>query len=98
MAAGKNNAVKMQKVGMRYKFKNILAVIFISFSTLRNACKMCHVMIKRGNMTIFKRAISPKPERPHPLKFVCMQLTSIPTCMNFLSQFRSIKFFDDHGL
>ena len=27
-----------------------------------------------------------------------MNLTSIPTCMNFLSRFRSIKFFDDHGL
>ena len=43
-------------------------------------------------------AVSPKPERPRPPKLVCMHLTSIPTCMNFLSQFRSIKFFDDHGL
>ena len=25
-------------------------------------------------------------------------VTSIPTCMKFLSRFRSIKFFDDHGL
>ena len=31
-------------------------------------------------------------------KLVCMHLTSTPTCMNFLSQFQSIKFFDDHGL
>ena len=45
-----------------------------------------------------KVAISPKPERSWPPKLVCMHLTSTPTCMNFLSQFRSIKFFDDHGL
>ena len=43
-------------------------------------------------------AISPKPEWPHPPKLVCMHLTSIPTCKNFLSQFRSIEYFDDHGL
>ena len=43
-------------------------------------------------------AISPKPERSCPPKLVCMHVTSIPICMNFLSQFRSIKFFDDHGL
>ena len=34
-----------------------------------------------------KVAISPKPEGSHPLKLVCMYLTSIPTCMNFLSRF-----------
>ena len=45
-----------------------------------------------------KVAISLKPEKSHPPKSVYMHLTSIPTCMNFLSQFRSIKFFDDHGL
>ena len=43
-------------------------------------------------------AVSPKPERSHPPKLVCMHLTSTPTCMNFLSRFQSIKFFDDHGL
>ena len=42
--------------------------------------------------------ISPKPEWPHPPKLVCMHLTSIPTCKNFFSQFRSIEYFDDHGL
>ena len=42
-------------------------------------------------------AISPKPESPCPPKLVCMHVTSIPTCI-FLSRFRSIKFFDDHGL
>ena len=33
----------------------------------------------------FKVAVSPKPERPRPPKLVCMHLTSILTCMNFLS-------------
>ena len=45
-----------------------------------------------------KVAISPKMDKLHPPKLVCMHLTSIPTCMNFLGRFRSIKFFDDHGL
>ena len=45
-----------------------------------------------------KVAISPKPKRPCPQKLVCMHVTSIPTCLNFLSRFRLIKFFDDHGL
>ena len=42
--------------------------------------------------------VSPKPEGPRPPKTMCMHVTSTHTCMNFLSQFRSIKFFDDHGL
>ena len=42
-----------------------------------------------------KVAISPKPEKLHQPKLVCMHLTSIPTCINVLSQFRSIEFFDD---
>ena len=45
-----------------------------------------------------KVGISSKPKRPRPPKFVCMHVTSIPTCLNFLSRFRLIKFFDDHGL
>ena len=32
-----------------------------------------------------KVALSPKPERPHPPKLVCMHSTSIPTCTYFLS-------------
>ena len=32
-----------------------------------------------------KVAVSPKPERPHPPKLVYKHLTSIPTCMKFLS-------------
>ena len=45
-----------------------------------------------------KVAISPKPGRARPLKLVCMYLTSVPTCMNFLSRFQLIEFFDNHGL
>ena len=53
---------------------------------------------ERENWSFLKVAISPKPERPCLPKLMCMYLTSIPTCMNFLSRFRLIKFFDDHGL
>ena len=45
-----------------------------------------------------KVTVSPKPKQSRPPKLVCLHLTSIPTCINFLSQFRPIKFFDDHGL
>ena len=45
-----------------------------------------------------KVEVSPKPERSHPPKLVCIHLTSIYNCLNFLSQFRSIELFDDHGL
>ena len=53
---------------------------------------------ERENRPFLKVAISPKPERSHPSQLVCMHVTSIPTCMIFLSRFRLIKFFDDHGL
>ena len=45
-----------------------------------------------------KVAVSPKPEKSCPPKLVCMHLTTIPTCMNILSRFQSINFFDDHRL
>ena len=53
---------------------------------------------ERENWPFLKVAGSPKPERLRPPKLVCMHLTSLHTCMNILIQFRSIKFFDDHGL
>ena len=53
---------------------------------------------ERENWPFLKVAVSPKPEKVHPPKLVCMHVTSIHTCMNILSRFRSIKFFDDHGL
>ena len=54
-------------------------------------------MVRKGNLAVLKVAVSPKLKRPHPPKSVYMHVTSIHTCMNFLSRFRSIKFFDDHG-
>ena len=54
--------------------------------------------VEREIWPFLRVAISPKPERPRPPKLVYMNLTSILTCMNFLSRFRSIKFLDDHGL
>ena len=53
---------------------------------------------EREILTFLKVVISPKPKKSHPPKLVYMHVTSIPTCMNFLSQFQLIKFFDDHGL
>ena len=45
-----------------------------------------------------KVAISPKAERLRPPKLVWIHVTSIPTGINFLGRFRSMKFFDDDGL
>ena len=53
--------------------------------------------VEREKWPFLKVAISPKPERSRPTKLVCVYVTSIPTCMNFLSRFQAIKFFDDHG-
>ena len=59
-------------------------------------------MVRREILAVFegkqKGAITPKMERLRPPILVYMHVTSTPICMNFLSQFRSIKFFDDHGL
>ena len=53
---------------------------------------------EREIWSFLKVAISPKLEWPRQPKLVCMHLTSSYTCMIFLSRFRSIEFFDDHGL
>ena len=55
-------------------------------------------MVGREIWSFLRVAVSPKPEGTRQQKLVHMNLTSIPTCMNFLSRFRLIKFFDDHGL
>ena len=55
-------------------------------------------MVRKGNLAFLRVGVSPKWESPHSPKLVCMHLTSTITCMNFLSRFRSIEFFDDHGL
>ena len=53
---------------------------------------------ERENWPFLRVAVSPKLKRSHPPKSMYMHVTSMPTCMNFLSQFQLIKFFDDHGL
>ena len=54
--------------------------------------------VEREKWPFLKVAISPKLERSRPLKLVYVCVTSIPTCMIFLSRFKAVKFFDDHGL
>ena len=53
--------------------------------------------LEREIWLFLKVAISLKLESPHPPKLVCMHVTSIHTCINFLSWFRSIKFFADYS-
>ena len=55
-------------------------------------------MGQNGNLAVLRVVVSPKLNGSCPPKSVYMNLTSIPTCMNFLSRFQSIKIFDDHGL
>ena len=55
-------------------------------------------MVGKEIWPFLKVAISPKPEKSHSLKLVYMLVTCVYTCINFLSRFRSIEFFDDHGL
>ena len=54
--------------------------------------------VEREIWLFLRVAVSPKPERSRPPKLVYMYVISTPTCMIFLNRFRSIKFFDDHGL
>ena len=62
-----------------------------------HACYINPYLHERENWLFLKVAISPKLERSHPSKLAYMHVTSTPICMNFLSRFRLIKFFDDHG-
>ena len=55
-------------------------------------------MGQKGNLAVFESSSISEIEETTPTKSVYMHVTSIPICMNFLSRFRSIKFFDDHGL
>ena len=54
--------------------------------------------VEREIWPFLKVVVSPKLERSRPPKLVYMYVTSMHICMNILSQFQSIKFFDDHGL
>ena len=51
------------------------------------------IIVQRKIWPNLEVAISLKPKRPHPPKLVYIHYTTTPTCMNFLSQFQSIKFF-----
>ena len=55
-------------------------------------------MVGKGNLAIFESSNISETEKVMPTKIGGMHLTSIPTCMNFLSRFQLVKFFDDHGL
>ena len=55
-------------------------------------------MVRKGNVAIFESSSISETEEARPPKLVYMYVTSIPTCMNFLRRFQTIKFFDDHGL
>ena len=79
----------------RWTYDNLLVIIFSHFNSLT----MDYSPWSEGEIRPFlKVAISPKLDKLRPPKLVCVHLTSIPTCMNFLGRFQSIKFFDDHGL
>ena len=48
--------------------------------------------VEREIWSFLKVAVSLKSERPRPPKLVCMHVTSIPTCMNFLSDSDQLNF------
>ena len=54
--------------------------------------------VEREIWPFLKVAVSPKSKKSHLPKLVCIHVSCVNICMNFLSQFRSIEFFDDHGL
>ena len=53
--------------------------------------------VEREIWPFLRVAVSPKLKGSHPSKSMYMKLTPIPTCMNFLSRFRSIKIFDEYS-
>ena len=55
-------------------------------------------MVRRGNLAVFESSSISEIKKTMPTKIDDMHVTSMPTCMNFLGQFGSIEFFDDHGL
>ena len=56
----------------------------------------------KGNFGCFegkqKGAITPKPERPHPPKLVCMHFTSSSTCINFLNRKGNLAVFESSNI
>ena len=55
-------------------------------------------MVRKGNLAVFESSGISETGEVTPTKIGVHACDINYTCMNFLSQFRSIKFFDDHGL
>ena len=56
-------------------------------------------MVGKGNLTVFESSNISETGMATPIKIgVHAQYTLTSTCINFLSRFQMIKFFDDHGL
>ena len=95
------NVDTADKVSITIKYKYISAGVLNIIGSIfsdSNRLSFYSPWSDREIWPFLKVAISPKTKRPRPPKLVCMHVTSIPTCINFLSRFRLIIFFDDHGL
>ena len=55
-------------------------------------------MVRKGNLVIFEGSSISGTKEVTLTKIGVHDLTSIYSCMNFLSRFRSMENFDDHGL
>ena len=55
-------------------------------------------MVKRGNLAVFESCNISESEVTTPTKIGVHALDINPYLHEFLGQFRSIKFFNDHGL
>ena len=70
----------------------------MNFLNQFRSIKFFESMVRKRKLAVFEGSSISETGEAHPPKLVCMHLTSIFACMDFLSKFRSIKFFDDHGL
>ena len=55
-------------------------------------------MVRKENLAVFESSNISKTEEDTPIKIGVHACDTNPYLHNFLSQFRLIKFFDDHGL
>ena len=55
-------------------------------------------MVKRGNLAVFESSSISKTGRATHIKIGVHAFDINPYLYEFLGQFQSIKFFDDHGL
>ena len=79
--------------------QSLLAWIFWADSIRFNFfVTMDKSMVWKKIWPLLKVAISLKLKRSRPQKLVYVHLTSIPTCIDFLSRFYSIQFFVTMGL